>query len=81
MSNLTNEHLEMICTLQYKDLKLANMGKESYIRAQDLIACGIAKQTNIEAEEIISTRYLHLTEKGQMILEQLELELNKAVMA
>jgi hypothetical protein len=81
MSNLNNEHLEMICKLQYKDLKLANMGRSEMLLAMKLIEVGIAQERDLDKEETLRVRYLHLTEKGQMILEQLELELNKAVMA
>ena len=78
--NLHNEHLGMICKLQYTALKLANMGKREYMQAQDLIQVGIAREDPVAEGEILAVRYLRLTEKGQMILEQLELELNKAVM-
>lgn len=84
MANLTNEHLEIICELQYKNLRLAAMDKLKYVLAQDLISCGIAMESiwkDGDSNDILAIRYLHLTERGQMILEQLELELNKAVMA
>lgn len=80
MAQLNNEHLEMICELQYKGLKMANMGRYDILLAQRLIEVGIATEQPLEDGEIMKIRYLRLTERGQMILEQLELELNKAIM-
>ena len=80
MANLTNEHLEMICRLQYKDLKIANLGRDDMEIARDLMAVGIAQERDLDKEETLRVRFLHLTERGANILDQLELELNKAVM-